>query len=140
ADVAMLRLEGRLSRSPLQLIEFIPAGMTVMSFGTSFVVHVTAAGFPALRDYIEQEGNSVLLVGASGPVQRGAESGRLIRYCGGNFLADRFPTPVVSSLAGPTASIDVEGQSLSVADGDTVLVVQKPLYGRGLEIAVMRFG
>ena len=139
ANVAMLRVEGRLSRSPLQFIEYIPAGMTVLPFGTSFVVHVDPVGFAGLRDYIEMEGNSVLLVGAEAPVHAGQEAGRSIRHCGGNALANRFPTPVVTSNYRGTAMIEVEGQRLRVRGGDSVLVVQKPLYGLGLEIAVMRF-
>ena len=140
ADIAMLRVEGRLSRSPLQFIEYIPAGMTVLPFGTSFVVHVDADGFGLLRDYMEDEGNSVLLVGANGPVRVGDEAGRAIRYCGGSALSNRFPTPVVTSNASGAVTIDVEGQKLRIVRGDSLLVVQRPLYGLGLEVAVLRFG
>ncbi len=140
ADVAMMRVEGRLSRSPLQFIEYIPAGMTVMPYGTSFLVHVRPNEYNSLRSYIEQEGNSVLLVGARSEVVTGDEATGSVRSCGGRAVARRFPTPVVSFASTDFAMIDVEGQRLRVSEGDTVLVVQQPRWGRGLEIAVMRFG
>ncbi|WP_162815074.1 hypothetical protein [Erythrobacter aureus] len=140
SSVAMMRVEGRLSRSPLQFIEFIPAGMTVLPYGTSFLVHVRPNEYPALRNYIEQEGNSVLLVGARSEVVAGDQASGAVRSCGGRALSRRFPTPVVTYAGRNLATLDVEGQQLRVAEGDTVLVVQRPQWGRGLEIAVMRFG
>lgn len=140
SDVAMMRVEGRLSRSPLQFIEYMPAGMTVLPFGTSFVVHVRPQDNEALRNYIEQEGNSVMLVGARTTLRSGDQVSGGIRSCGGRALARRFPTPEVNFAGRDFATIDVENQQLRVSEGDMLLVVQRPQWGRGLEIAVMRFG
>lgn len=140
ADVVMLRVEGRMSRSPIQFIDYVPFGsMTILPFGTSFVVHVPPMDLTAMRDYMDMEGNKVVLVGASAPVVAGREVGRGIRFCGGVALSQRFPTPVVSSATGHTATVEVEGQTMRVTEGDTLLIVQSPPYGRGLEVALMKF-
>lgn len=140
-EVAMLRLEGRLSGSPAAFIDHLPSGnISILPFGTSFVVHVPPSDFDVIRDFVADQGNSVLLVGATGEAQAGLEVGSGIRACGGNVLADRFPTPLVTTKSAGSMSINVEGQSLRVNAGDTVLVVQTPAWGRGLEVALMRFG
>jgi hypothetical protein len=140
-EVAMLRLEGRLSDSPAAFIDHLPAGnITILPFGTSFVIHVPPSDFDLIRDFVADQGNNVLLVGATGETQAGTEVGSGIRACGGNVLADRFPTPKVAAKSAGSMVVDVEGQALRVNAGDTVLVVQTPAWGRGLEVALMRFG
>lgn len=140
-EVAMLRLEGRMSGSPAAFIDHLPSGnITIMPFGTSFVVHVPPSDFELIKDFVADQGNNVLLVGATGEAQAGAEVGSGIRSCGGNVLADRFPTPTVSSKSAGSLVVNVEGQALRVNAGDTVLVVQTPAWGSGLEVALMRFG
>src|SRR3546814_2071852 len=49
-EVAMLRLEGRLSDSPAAFIEHFPAGnITILPFGTSFVIHVPPPDFDQIE-------------------------------------------------------------------------------------------
>jgi hypothetical protein len=140
-EVAMLRLEGRLSGSPAAFIDHLPSGnITIMPFGTSFVVHVPPSDFELIKDFVADQGNNILLVGSTGEAQAGAEVGSGIRSCGGNVLADRFPTPKVSTKSANSLIVNVEGQALRVNAGDTVLVVQTPAWGTGLEVALMRFG
>ncbi|QAY80491.1 hypothetical protein [Sphingosinicella sp. BN140058] len=140
AEVAMFRVEGRQASSPAAFIDNLPSSnMIVMPFGTSFVVHVSAIEVELLRNYMEDQGNSVLLVGASGELQAGAQVGQAIRACGGGALADRFPTPDVMAKGSASARINVEGQALDVSAGDIVLVVQQPVWGSGLEVAFMKF-
>src|SRR3546814_339782 len=93
-----------------------------------------------IRDFVADQGNNILLVGATGETAAGLEVGSGIRACGGNVLADRFPTPKIAAKTTGSMIVDVEGQALRVNAGDTVLVVQKPAWGRGLEVALMRFG
>lgn len=140
-EVAMLRMEGRLSSSPAAFIDHLPsANVTIYPFGTSFVVHVPPRDFDVVRDFLADQGNSILLVGATGDVEPGLQVGSGIRACGGNVLADRFPTPKVIGKSAMTMDVDVEGQPMRVQAGDMVLVVQTPAWGRGLEVALMRFG
>lgn len=140
-EVAMLRMEGRLSSSPSAFIDHLPsANVTIYPFGTSFVVHVPPRDFDVVRDFLADQGNSILLVGATGDVEPGLQVGSGIRACGGNVLADRFPTPKVIGKSPTTMDVDVEGQPMRVQAGDMVLVVQTPAWGRGLEVALMRFG
>src|SRR3546814_16004489 len=93
-----------------------------------------------IRDFVADQGNNILLVGATGETAAGLEVGSGIRACGGNVLADRFPTPKIAAKTTGSMIVDVEGQALRVNAGDTVLVVQKPAWGRGLAGALMRFG
>jgi hypothetical protein len=136
----MLRLEGRSAQSAVSFIEQLPSsGMTVYPYGTSFVVHVPPASLEALRDYLQEQGSSIVLVGAAGPLSQGRGIGSVIRSCGATVLADRFPTPPVHSASSDAATVNIEGQYISVAEGDIALVVQQPAWGQGLEVAFIRF-
>ena len=139
-DVAMMRMEGRYSSNPIEFIESMPGGMSVMPFGTSYVVHVPSSLVNSMWDALDGEGRRVLLVGASSPLLQGMQAAQAIQYCGGSALMRRFPTPSVARQDGGHAVLEVESQRMSVTSGDIVLVVQAPPYGRGIEIALMRFG
>ena len=139
-DVAMMRMEGRYSSNPIEFIENMPGGMSVMPFGTSYVVHVPSSLVNSMWDALDSEGRRVLLVGASSPLLQGSQASQAIQYCGGSALMRRFPTPSVVGQNGAQAVLEIESQRMSVTSGDIVLVVQAPPYGRGIEIALMRFG
>src|SRR3546814_9873628 len=96
--------------------------------------------FDLIRDFVADQGNNILLVGATGETAAGLEVGSGIRACGGNVLADRFPTPKIAAKTTGSMIVDVEGQALRVNAGDTVLEVPKTARGRGLEVAFLRFG
>jgi len=138
-DVAMLRLEGRVSDDPISFIETLPGGMSVMPFGTSFVVHVPAVRARDLWDSLDSEGRRILLVGASSEVKEGSQVSQAIKYCGGSALMRRFPTPKVLRSTMDNALLEVEGQNLLANEGDLVMVLQAPAWGRGIEVAMMRF-
>lgn len=139
ATVAMLRVEGRQSRNPVEFIENIPTGMTVLPYGTSFVVHVSSYGVNDLTRYLDEEGNKVLLVGASGEVSVARPLADPIGSCGGRALLSRFPTPKVVQASSAGVMVDVAGQTLQIMRGDGLLVVSPPAFGGGLEMAFIRF-
>src|SRR3546814_15126181 len=78
-----------------------------------------------IRDFVADQGNNILLVGATGETAAGLEVGSGIRACGGNVLADRFPTPTIASKTTGSMIVAVAGQALRVNAGVTVPVVQR---------------
>src|SRR3546814_18898098 len=92
-EVAMLRLEGRLSDSPAAFIDPFPAGnITILPFGTSFVIHVPPTDFDLIRDFVADQGTNIFLVGAPGAPAAGLDVGSGIRACGGHVTSDSCPT------------------------------------------------
>jgi hypothetical protein len=138
-DVAMLRIDSRLEDGAVRFIETLPNGMSVMPFGTAFAVHVPASLVPSMWNSLDEEGGRTLLVGASSEVSQGGQVAQAIGQCGGTALMSRFPTPGVSRADMSSALLEVEGQRLLASVGDIVLVVQNPPFGKGVEIALMRF-
>lgn len=138
-DVAMLRIDSRLEDGAVRFIETLPNGMSVMPFGTAFAVHVPASLVPSMWNSLDEEGGRTLLVGASSDISPGGQVAQAIGQCGGSALLSRFPTPGVSRADMASALLEVEGQRLLASAGDIVLVVQNPPFGKGIEIALMRF-
>jgi hypothetical protein len=137
-DVAMLRMQGRWSSDPIQFVEALPAGVSIYTYGTSFVAHVPARMVDGMWDQIDMEGERVLLVGASSRPVLNADAAQAVRFCGGSALMGRFPTPTVISRDSSGLLLEAEGQRIRVPVGDVVMVVQTPPTGRGIEVALMR--
>lgn len=137
-DVAMLRMQGRWSADPIQFVEALPAGVTIYTYGTSFVAHVPAQMVDGMWDQIDMEGERVLLVGASSRPVLNADAAQAVRFCGGSGLLGRFPTPTVVARDASALLLEAESQRIRVPVGDVIMVVQAPPFGRGIEVALMR--
>ena len=90
-----------------------------------------------MKEY--DEGEKVLLVGAASIARTGAEVTGGIRSCGGSALADGFAGPKITGQTNRSATIKLEGQSITVSAGDSIVIVKAPPAGSGLEVAVVRF-
>lgn len=137
-DTAFMRLEGRYSHSAVQFIESLPAGLSVMPFGTAFAIYIPSSQASIMWDALDNEGKRVLLVGASTDAKSGESLAQAVQYCGGTALLRRFPTPKVVSAANKSVIVEIEGQSVLALDGDVVLIMQDPPFGQGIEVGLMR--
>jgi hypothetical protein len=137
-DVAMLSMQGRMAGDPLQFVDSLPSGVEVYPFGTSYVVRVPSDLIDGMWSQIDEQGERVLMVGASSSPVIGADAAQAIRFCGGSALMSRFPTPTVVGAGTSSLVVQAEGQRMALGHGDVLLVVQSPPSGRGVELALMR--